>query len=838
MKLFESHEIGPLHLKQIGGKASGLLWLRSQGVQVPRFYVIPADQFESTSTSQSLSEQISQCLDLHPQLFNQPMAVRSSGLEEDGSEDSFAGIHLTELNVIGKENLVQSICRVFLSARQEMALNYRQQKGLQSKNLGQAVILQEMVAAEAAGVSFGVDLQTGCKSSAWISCTQGLGESLVSGEVNGVDFVYDSLAADKSLQKVSPEDSSARFNEEFLAQVGQKTLLFSKMKAKPQDIEWAYDKKTLWFLQIRPVTSEVIEKSLPTLVFDNSNIQESYCGVTTPLTFTYAVKAYSKVYTKLMQLMQLPDHEIKQAEWSLENMLGYINGRVYYNINNWYAGLLYFPSFGKRKEEMENMMGLDQPVDFVQGHQLSAMQKFSRLPRMMKLIANMIYRFARIDHYVHDYDQWFWKLYKKADIQGVYALSEFEIYEKIRLYQDLFVEKWGIPVLNDTKVMMDMGKVKRTLEKYNFGEELKSVIYGSEIESLQPTLEIHRLSKIFSAKIELKSVLFEQKGPELLKTLELFYPQEHSEIKNYIDLYGDRCMGELKLETITPRQDSEIIFSLIRQFIQSGQNEKINLFKNHCLSTDEVFKTVIEKMSPLEVFFFRRNVKALKKSVAAREKMRLHRSRNFGLMRALYLALGKKWATRKLLQSERDIFYLTHDEVFQIGAGKMATLNLKDLVDLRRKGLEGLEEDVMPAQIKISFPALYIHQNIAQPSDSQLLNFKGLPCSQGVIEGEIAFVREAKDIVDLKGKILLAERTDPGWTPLFAMINGVIIERGSMLSHSAVIAREMGIPAVIGISNITKILKNGDWVRLDGYNGTVEIKSRIAETEISSLSIQ
>lgn len=813
-------------LKNVGGKVKGLCLLKGMGYSVPDFYAIDAETVSSwlnkvkSDVSLNLVKVIStDVLSLSTDIF-QNVAIRSAVLGEDSESHSFAGIHETVLNVTGTEAAALAIAKVIESAFSPLAFEYRKKNHLSTENIQISIVIQKMIQPQYAGVSFAVNLQTGCRRSAWLSVTEGLGDKLVSGEVQGMEFVYQ----DRQLSPIGnyPDFNLKKFD--FLKEIAQSTIGLSAEQKMIMDIEWCFDGKTCWYVQARPVTSLPQMKNQSRTVFDNSNIQESYCGVTTPLTFSYASIAYSKVYKQLMNLMLIPEDEIQNFSPKLANMLGLVKGRVYYNINSWYAGLLYLPSFGKRKKEMEEMMGLEKPVDFVQGQSFSTQEKMAKLPQMLKLIALMVYRFARMDHLVYEFTVWFDNLYDSAQIDRIYQQSEEELFENIKKYQELFLEKWGTPVLNDTKVMMDMGKVKRSLEKYGFQGEVKSLIYGSEVESVKPTLEIHRISKLFSNDMTAMSLLQGYRGQELVMQLSVFSSELYREIKSYIQKYGDRSMGELKLETVTIRQNPEILFSMIRSYLKADLHLRDNLFPKH---NDEdlkkVFADVTSKMSFIEKAIFEKNVKKLKKSIADRELMRLHRTKNFGLMREYFLAIGRHWQQKKYLQEYRDIFFLTQEEIFQIFEGRFYGMNLLDLVEVRKKHFEMFKSEKVATQVQVSTPSSLSELVFDTPATADIADLRGLSCSQGVVEGEVVFVQSPEDIKDLQGKILLAERTDPGWTPLFALIKGVIIEKGSMLSHSAVIAREMGIPAVLGINQITKTLRTGDVVRLDGTNGNIKV---------------
>lgn len=284
-------------------------------------------------------------------------------------------------------------------------------------------------------------------------------------------------------------------------------------------------------------------------------------------------------------------------------------------------------------------------------------------------------------------------------------------------------------------------------------------------------------------------------------------------------------MGELKLETITMRQDPSLFYDLLKNFVHSyAKSASKDINQTHSLSKSAILE-IQGKMNFWQRLVFKRVLKSTVTTVAYREKMRLQRTRNYGLMREFYLALGEKWTQSCVLNDPRDIFFLTLNEIFEMNFGRNVTRSYKNLVQLRKQEQNEYQKESPKNQVHLPVPA---GKGIAdQGAESAIVDvarqehWSGLACSQGEIEGEIVVVESSSDTKNIQGKILVALRTDPGWTPLFALVKGVIIERGSILSHSAVISREMGIPAVVNIPAITKQLKTGDRVRLDGNSGRV-----------------
>lgn len=205
--------------------------------------------------------------------------------------------------------------------------------------------------------------------------------------------------------------------------------------------------------------------------------------------------------------------------------------------------------------------------------------------------------------------------------------------------------------------------------------------------------------------------------------------------------------------------------------------------------------------------------------------MRLTRTRAFGLARDLYRALGQRLVESGQLLEPRDVFYLTVEEIRDYFKGRAVTTNLKGLTALRKADYAQFENQHLPHQFETRGPVYFGNrytgpQTVTAAGNERIL--KGIGCYPGVVEERLKIIRDPRDNLRIDGQILVAERTDPGWAPLFPTCSGILVERGSTLSHSAVIARELGIPAVVGVANLLAIVKDGESVRLDGAKGTLE----------------
>ena len=355
---------------QVGGKAAALCKLALlPSVKVPPFVMLPAETFdpvlknappEEEACRQKLlnfrlSEEDTQALEqvLKDWHFpHQPVVVRSSVADEDGSTEAFAGLMDSFLNLTTVPAVLEAVSKCAASAYSLRAMAYRRQKNL-TLTPRPAVIIQQQITPVASGVLFTTFPDYPQEGA--IHAVPGFGEGLVSGALQPDEFYYLKTSRQIHRQVIAYKEEALRVNPagglsnvelpeaektvsclspaqtQALAQMGAS---LETAFGKPQDVEFVVTREALFVVQSRPITQAIPE----VVVYDNSNIQESYCGVTTPLTFSFATRAYATVYRQTMAALALPARIMEAHEPVVTNLLGLVKGRIYYNINNWYRG--------------------------------------------------------------------------------------------------------------------------------------------------------------------------------------------------------------------------------------------------------------------------------------------------------------------------------------------------------------------------------------------------------------------------------------------------------------------------------------------------------------------
>ena len=343
------------------------------------------------------------------------------------------------------------------------------------------------------------------------------------------------------------------------------------------------------------------------------------------------------------------------------------------------------------------------------------------------------------------------------------------------------------------------------------------------VESVEPTRQLLRIARALRATPSALAALGHGTPREALTALRAGHPELAAQLDGYLERYGDRCMGELKLETLSLRQDPSFVVQVLRNYVARGDLDPDALARNESDRRQRAHAEVAARLGPLGRRRLRRALARARQGIAAREAMRLARTRAFGLHRDLYLAIGARLHEAGRLDDPRDVFYLTAPELDAWNAGTAVSGELAAIARARRGEFARYEGEELPNRIETVGP-VHAHP-IASPraSDAERAAtlLRGLGCSPGVVEAPLAVIARPDDDLALDGKVLTALRTDPGWAPLFPSARAILVERGSMLSHSAVLARELGIPAVVGVPNLLRIVRHGERVRLDGAAGTV-----------------
>lgn len=803
----------PLHVLQseqvrasgggAGAKAAALARF-ARTFDVPPFFVILPTAFSPSGLRQAAREQVAAAL---AGLGDEFYAVRSSAAEEDGSLHAHAGQYATELNVTAGD-VFDAALRVWRSGSSESVLHYRAARGLPAQAPAPAVVVQRMLRPDAAGVAFSVCPLTGARDVV-INAIAGCADTLVSGRTDG-DAYRVSETGDVRVEAVA---GPRVLCDDDCRAVAALARACAREADAPQDIEWAIENGRLYLLQARPITAM---GAAELTIWDNSNIVESYPGVVSPLTHSFARHIYAHVYRAFARLMGVSRQSIAENARVFDEMLGRIDGRIYYNLLNWYRALALFPGFKSNRAFMEQMMGVGEPLPQEIAHVIAPpaaglrARLLDRL-RMLRVGAGLAWHALVLPYTAAAFRRRLEAGLRTPD-RIIDAMSVRELTSEYRRIEALLLTRWDAPLINDFLCMIAFGASRRALETWGgpAGSVLHSdvMIGQGDIVSAEPAQRIRAMGAL-AREAGVASRLAAGDADAIGANAEL-----SAAFEAYVARFGDRCVQELKLESDSLHVDAA---PLLRAIAAAAQSDRLAPQRSEAGIGARLARLMPGK--PLKRALAHALLAWAKARVRDRENLRYERTRLFGRARRLFNAMGARLAEAGVLRRSRDIFYLTVDEA--LGAiERGAEAGLAEIAARRRDEDAGsLTRPDPPERIQTGVAA----RAPASHAACDVANVRrGLACCSGLVTARVRVIADPRIETLEPGEILVARSTDPGWIAAFVNAAGIIAERGSLLSHSAIVAREMGVPCIVGLKGATEWLRTGDLVRIDGGAGTVE----------------
>ncbi|HEV2855690.1 MAG TPA: PEP/pyruvate-binding domain-containing protein [Thermoanaerobaculia bacterium] len=889
----------------LGGKGRGLFKLEAMGQRVPPWYAVTTAAFRHVLAETGLAERIAGRLarqgpfsrevlraaaeEIQDWLRNlaipaglareiaaaheelgfggDPVAVRSSAADEDGTGGSFAGVHDSFLAVRGARAVLEAIRDVWVSGYGERALSYRLAQGMPLARTEMAVIVQRMVPARVSGVLFTADPVTGDTQRIVISSLYGLGEGLVGLGLDADRYVLDketltleTTLADKRervvpaagelvREAVTPEEqgASSLAREQVLA-LARAGLAIERRLGKPQDVEFAVDSEgNVFFLQTRPMTglAEDGPAAGNRIFWDHQNWAENYPGVTLPMTYSVTRHMEKVTFHCFGDMMRIPRKKIETFQAVHETSLGYIGGRFYTHGINRYRLNRMIPGISFRRQELLNLLVIrPEEVDreTPDPEPGTLRRYFVELPALARVFAGLGRDFLRVHGMVEDLlkaARHFQEKCAAMDFRSMQPHELIEVYTEVELK---LISRWKAPLINVLCLRFLWVNLKRLCAVWcgdTAGSLPHQLLRGEEgSESARPVKMLLALAHQASRDPDLLA-LFRGATPEELARRVPADPRfagfAHG-VQEYLDLFYFKGPEEMKLEDVTYRDRPELLYQLIQGYLEQGEFEALDPEvaaererQARREAEERAFGAIPRGLLPRRAFFhwLLKHVRALDRH---REEFKFMRLQLMGLLRDLLRSLGERFAADGVLDQPRDIFYLTLGEVLDFVRGTAVTSDLRGLVAVRRREIDAYaaaQGEEKPDDQFETFGVPYhrnrfkARQKAKPPAPAANGRLRGTGCSQGRVTGRVRLLRSPEDAGRLSGEILAVERIHPGWLPLLPAVSGLLVERGEILSHSATVAREMGIPTIVGIPGLTSVLRDGQRVTMDGGEGTV-----------------
>ncbi|TWP46490.1 pyruvate, phosphate dikinase [Lentzea tibetensis] len=729
-------------LATAGGKGASLAKLTRAGLPVPPGFHITTHAYRDRETNPAAVEHA-----IRDAYQGGPVAVRSSATAEDLPDLSFAGQHDSYLNVTGADEVVAAVKRCWASLHTERAVEYRERNGIDDAHM--AVVVQEMVPADAAGVVFTANPDTGATGETVVNAGWGLGESLVSGHVT--PDVYVVRNGEEVRRQVNDRPVLTRARTAELAELGER---IERLHGTHMDIEWTLHNGRFQIVQARPITNfqeRWNDTTLGDFLWTSVNLGEAVPSVMTPMTWS---------------LVRVLSQQVKIGGFPVT---GNIGGRFYLNLT-------VSSSLGTSNTELlgrvpEQITPPKLPVSKVSV--ITSLLK-SAPPLAKQAIA-----------YRRHLDDMLAETPKKCDAlrkKIKEATSEGQLEQLWRSdVEDLLLT---------TARTLDAGA--RTVAHPKVADQLKELVGEEDAITLLTGLgELASLGPLIG--------LAELRRGELDRDA-------------FLRTWGHRGPDEFEVSAPRPGEDPRWVD---RQLAADPEE----LLRRQGKTRDEAWQR-LKAAHPGKADKIAKQLDKAAETARAREGARSEMVRTFWVFRDFVRRAME-------LTNNDDLFFLTIDELVDF-----LTTNRKPDTRSRKAAYERYQAlPVYPTFIRGRFdpeawandPASrkdFYDESAEQQPESDVI--KGFPGMSGVVEGTVRVLSTVDEGLE-PGEILVTAVTNVGWTPLFPRAAAVVTDVGAPLSHAAIVARELGIPAVVGCGNATSRLSTGDRVRVDGSRGTVTI---------------
>jgi phosphohistidine swiveling domain-containing protein len=748
----------------------------------------------------------------------QTFAVRSSAAAEDHSAHSMAGQLDTFLNT-PKAHIHEKIKACWASMFSAAVTAYTYKKGVPlSTRMG--VIVQEQIQPLLAGVLFTMDPLTQSADHLVLEWVQGLGDKLVSGKVTPRRIFINRQAPGDH-----PPDHLPPLLAQWLARLSALALKAEKHFDSPLDIEWCLTPSGPTIVQARPITGI---QGHDQLLWTNVNMVENFPDALTPFTWSI-VDTFYIYYTKhMLKLFGWKDKRLFEARAIVDNLTGIHAGRIYYNLSNWYEAALFLPIGNQLKDLLDSFIGQKVPFRFESGPSNQWQSKGWRRPLQWVLFWIRLFTiFCTAGYHIHHYEKAFYRHrqrwrrsspYPQRPLLDLLAVLDSIFYDFVHRY-------YFNPAIVDLLSAIFPGGLKQLTQKWlsqnNRNTDLlcAQLLQGADLKSLQPARMLQTLAKEIAQNPLLQTFLDQKNYPELESRL----PAALKALLNdFLMKFGNRCYHDCTMVTPTFEERHDLLWLLVEKYQHATPPSDTQAKQQPRAASPKALK----ELPLLRRRAFAWVLKQAHRAISLRERSRIIRSLLFGETRQIALAIGHQLTAKGHLADAEEVFYLQWTEIKDLVHGKYQfPETLPALIQLRKQALNDNNQKAPPSFFVRPRSAYFEAPPATQPRNPRHASqLNGIAVSGGIVRARARIITDPINDNRLNpGDILVTRATDPGWTPLFQIAGGLIVERGGMLSHGAIVAREFGIPAVAGIENATTIIQEGQTLIINGDAGRVTL---------------
>ncbi|HFU6606055.1 TPA: phosphoenolpyruvate synthase [Bacillus pacificus] len=754
-------------------------------------------------------------------------AVRSSATAEDLPYASFAGQQDTYLNIIGKEAILQHVRKCWASLFTERAVMYRMQNGFEHNQVSICVVVQKMVFPQASGILFTADPVTSNRKVLSIDASFGLGEALVSGLVSADNYkvkegkIVDKVISTKKLaiyavkeggtetKQIDPAQQKIQtLSEQQILQLEQIGRQIEAYFGCPQDIEWCLARNTFYIVQSRPITT------LYPIPEENDGENHVYISVGHQQMMTDAMKPLG-----LSFFLLTTSAPMRKA-----------GGRLFVDATQQLASLAsrdyLINTLGKSdpliRDALTTVVERDNFITLLPDEETEKSASKSKPPVSSRPeIENDL---AIVTELIKNSEASLEELKETMQLKSGVDVLDF-ILEDIQQLKKVLFNPQSIAV-----IMAGMNastwineKMEQWLGEKNAADTLSQSVQNNITSEMG--LALMEVADVIRPYEEVIAYLQHVENDSFLDELVQFKGGEKAReaIDAFLNKYGMRCGGEIDITKTRwsekPTTIIPMILNNIRDFEYGASKRKFEEGLQEALKKEEELVDRLQQLpdGKQKVEETKRMIRNIRNFIGYREYPKYGMINRYFIYKQALLKEAEQLVQSGVIHEVDDIYYLTFEELHEVVCTKKLNYELIH----KQKNDYKLYEKLTPPRIMTSdgeiITGKYKRENL--PADA----IAGLPVSSGVVEGRARVILNMEEANLEEGDILVTAFTDPGWTPLFVSIKGLVTEVGGLMTHGAVIAREYGLPAVVGVENATKLIKDGQRIRVHGTEGYIEV---------------
>lgn len=574
------------------------------------------------------------------------------------------------------------------------------------------------------------------------------------------------------------------------------------------------------------------------IVWDNANIVESFPELTLPLTFSVAEELYASVYRGALRTLGVPRAKLRREARVFERMLGLPQGRVYYDLDSWHRVLSMLPGFRLTAGFLEAMMGARRPGAGPDERAAPVVGAAARRVELATMTARLAYRYVRFGTDARRFRARIAALLDSARRRRASRSPEASAQDLLTEFEWLVagaLSDWRAPIMNDLFLMLVHGALRRVADRW-LGAEAPSLVnallVGGGVASARAGEELIGIARRIRAHPEWRELVLES-GPEEVLVRARTDPGLAGLAKlidGYLAAWGDRSPRELQLERPTYRDEPAALIRALRPLVACSpgvDRRRVTLAGRRVRRRLLAHPLGVVRLAVLWVL-----LRATRRHIRWREELRLERGRVFGAGRLIVRDLGAALWRDGVLEHPEDVHYLTLPELRGLLRGTETHDDPREVVRRRRARYAGYAElPRLPSRFETRRPITDPLPIVAAPGGTTVAStdpaqcaWTGIGASVGRVRGTALVVLDPTQVEPQPGRIIVARSTDPGWVPILVGAAGLAVEQGSLLSHSAIVARELGLPTVVRLPGLLDRVRDGDVLELDGSTGEVRLE--------------